>query len=104
MRGAARPRGGLDRRCPGGQAALARGDTWSDYRAIVWHSQKAGSCAALKELGIDAVAVIPEDRERPTRNIERRIAPLRDCGLRWYVENIATDFIRPTTASRLANP
>ncbi len=77
---------------PGGQAALPRSDAWSDYRAIIWHPQKAGSCAALKELGIDAGAVIPEDRERPAQNIERRIAPLRDCGLGWYVENIATDF------------
>ena len=65
----------------GGQASLPRGDAWSDYRAIIWHPQKAGSCAALKELGIDAVVVIPEDRERPAQNIERLIAPLLDCGL-----------------------
>jgi hypothetical protein len=70
----------------------APGGPWSDYRAIIWHPQKAGSCAALKELGIDAGAVIPEDRERPAQGIEQRVAPLRDCGLAWYVENIATDF------------
>ena len=76
----------------GGQASLPRSDAWSDYRAIIWHPQKVGNCAALKELGIDAGAVIPEDREHPGENIEPRIAPLLDCGLTWYVENIATDF------------
>lgn len=65
---------------------------WRDYRAIIWHAQKAGSCAALREAGIDAGAVIGEDRERPAQGLEQRIAPLRDCGLGWYVENIATDF------------
>jgi Beta-galactosidase len=65
---------------------------WSDYRAIVWHPQKPGSCAALKAVGIDAGAVIAEDRDRPAQGIEQRIAPLGDCGLSWYVENIATDF------------
>jgi glycosyl hydrolase family 42 (putative beta-galactosidase) len=75
----------------GGRASLPRGEAWFDYRAIIWHPQKAGSCAALKELGIDAGVVIPEDRERPAQNIER-IAPLLDCGLAFYVENIATDF------------
>jgi len=75
----------------GGQASLPRGDACADYHAIIWHRQKAESCAAPKELGIDAGVVIPEDRERPAQNIER-IAPLLDCGLAYYVENIATDF------------
>jgi hypothetical protein len=65
---------------------------WNEFRAIVWHPQQPGSCAALKEAGIDAGAVIAEDRERPALGLERRVAPLRDCGLSWYVENIATDF------------
>src|SRR5262245_34543986 len=73
-------------------ASLPRADIWSEYRAIRWHPQKTGSCAALKELGIDAGAVIPEDGERPAENIEQRIAPLLECGLTLYVENIATDF------------
>src|SRR5262245_43451324 len=74
------------------QVPLPRADTWSDYHAIIWHPQKAGSCAALKNMGIDAGAVIPKDRERPAENIEQRLAPLLECGLTLYVENIATDF------------
>src|SRR5262245_30343747 len=76
----------------GGEAAVPRGDAWSDYRAIIWHPQTATGCAALKESVIDAGAIIPEDRQRPAANIERSIAPFLDCGLGWYVENIATDF------------
>ena len=82
-------------------AALAAGspsgaaETWADYHAIIWQPQKAGSCAALRELGIDAGAVVPEDAARPAQGFEARVAPLRDCGLSWYVENIATDFYSP---------
>jgi glycosyl hydrolase family 42 (putative beta-galactosidase) len=70
-------------------------EAWSEYRAIIWQPQKAGHCAALRELQIDAGALTPENRERPAQGLERRIAPLRDCGLSWYVENIATDFYSP---------
>lgn len=68
---------------------------WPDYRAIVWHPQKAGHCSALREVGIDAGAVIAPNREKPAEGIEGRVAPLRDCDLSWYVENIATDFYSP---------
>jgi hypothetical protein len=67
-------------------------ESWSDYRAIMWHPPKVTQCAALKELGIDAGAVIPENRERPAQGFEQSTATLRDWGLAWYVENIATDF------------
>ena len=78
-------------------SALAAGGppaagAWPDYRAIVWQPQKAVQCAGLKEVGIDAGAVTPRNRERPAEGLEERITPLRDCGLSWYVENIATDF------------
>ena len=65
---------------------------WPEFRAIVWQPQKPGSCAALKAAGIDAVAFIAEDRDRPAEGLAQRIAPLKDCGVSWYVENIATDF------------
>ena len=74
------------------QPSSARGNAWSDYHAIIWQPQNAANCAAFKQLGIDAAALIPEDRERPAENVERRIAPLTNCGLSLYVENIATDF------------
>ena len=74
----------------GGQTGARTGDAWSDYRAIVWQPQRSGNCAALRELGIDAGAVIA-DRDHPTQ-VGERVAPLRDCGLGWYLENIATDF------------
>jgi hypothetical protein len=67
------------------------GGPWPDFRAIVWQPQSPAACAALKEAGIDAGAVIP-NRERPARGFDESIAPLKDCGLSWFVENIATDF------------
>ena len=70
-------------------------EPWSDYRAIIWHPQEVEQCPALKELGIDAGAVIPENREHPAQGFEQRTASLRGCGLSWYVENIATDFYSP---------
>ena len=75
-----------------GDRPVATKGAWPEYRAIIWQPQRAGSCAALREVGIDSGAVIAENRERPAQGIEQRIAPLRDCGLAWYVENIATDF------------
>lgn len=64
---------------------------WPDFRAIVWQPQRPAGCAALKEIGIDAGAVIP-NRERPAQGFGQSIAPLKDCGLGWFVENTATDF------------
>jgi hypothetical protein len=76
----------------GSTSGLLAAEPWSDYRAIMWHPQEAEQCAALKEVGIDAGAVILENRERPAQGFERSTASLRDCGIGWYVENIATDF------------
>lgn len=74
----------------GAPACLAA--DWPDFRAIVWQTQKSESCAALKAAGIDAVAYIAGDRDRPAEGLEQRTAWLKSCGLSWYVENIATDF------------
>jgi len=73
-------------------ASASSAADWPEFRAIVWQPQKPASCAALKGAGIDAVAYIAEDRDRPGEGLAQRIAPLEECGLSWYVENIATDF------------
>src|SRR5579862_5066634 len=69
-----------------------RGDPWSDYTAILWQPPNTAQCAALAAIGITAGAVIPRDRDHPAAFLDAQIAPLRACGERWYVENIATDF------------
>lgn len=73
-------------------ASSSSRDAWSDYHAIVWHPPKPRSCLVLREFGIDSAALIAENRDFPAQGIERKIAPLRECGLGYYVENIATDF------------
>jgi len=67
---------------------------WPEFpRPSCGSRRSPGSCAALKAAGIDAVAFIAEDRDRPAEGLAQRIAPLKDCGVSWYVENIATDFL-----------
>jgi hypothetical protein len=78
----------------GGTALPSRaaGDPWSDYNVIMWQPHRAEQCAALKDIGITAGAVIPADRDNPAASLHEQISPFLACGLRWYVENIATDF------------
>jgi hypothetical protein len=78
----------------GGTALPSRaaGDPWSDYNAIMWQPHRAEQCAALKDIGITAGAIIPRDRDDPASSLNEQISPFLACGLSWYVENIATDF------------
>ncbi len=69
-----------------------QGNAWSDYQAIMWQSHRAEQCAALKSLGVTAGAIFSVDRENPGDSVTTQAMPLLTCGLRWYVENIATDF------------
>ncbi|MBX9702234.1 MAG: beta-galactosidase, partial [Acetobacteraceae bacterium] len=74
--------------------ALAQPPTahWPDYEIILWHRQPHTAYAGLPRLGYSGALVngrragIDEDAARADS------APLIAAGLRWYVENIATDF------------
>lgn len=62
---------------------------WSDYQVIMWQAQNAGQYAALRDLGFSAgMAYSTSDQEL----LEEMVGPLLQSDLRWYVENIATDF------------
>ncbi|GIK98037.1 MAG: hypothetical protein BroJett029_22460 [Alphaproteobacteria bacterium] len=62
---------------------------WSDYQVIMWQHQDARQYGELKRLGFTAgMAYATRDE---TLN-EEMVGPLLDADLRWYVENIATDF------------
>jgi hypothetical protein len=65
---------------------------WTDYEAIIWQPGTAARDAGLRALGFDAGAVIADRSGKDAAGTARLIAPLRAAGLRWYVENIATDF------------
>jgi hypothetical protein len=62
---------------------------WTDYQIIMWQYQTRAGYAALKGLGIRAGMAHPGD---PGIGTAEAIDPLLDNDLRWYCENIATDF------------
>jgi hypothetical protein len=64
---------------------------WSDYEIIMWQPHSAPEAAGLKALGVGA-GVVHGDRADPSRIPRFEADPLLQNGLRWYVENIATDF------------
>ena len=60
--------------------------TWWDYQIIMWQTRTAEQYAALKTLGVSAGAAVYRDSAQPPPD------DLLRNDLRWYVENIATDF------------
>jgi hypothetical protein len=62
------------------------GRAWWEYQIIMWQARTAQQYAALKKLGVTAGAAVYKDTAHapPTS--------LLGNDLRWYVENIATDF------------
>jgi hypothetical protein len=65
---------------------------WRDYEVIAWHSRDAAAYAAMRRAGITAGVVIADRNDAAPAPLGPRIAALREAGLRWLVENIATDF------------
>jgi hypothetical protein len=65
---------------------------WSDLQIIMWQEQTRAGYAALKGLGVTAGMVHPGGSSTATAE---SINPLLDNDMRWYLENIATDFYSP---------
>jgi Beta-galactosidase len=63
----------------------------ADYQIIMWQRQSAAGYRLLRSLGFTA-AMLGADRDHPQQPIADDARPLLDAGMRWYVENIATDF------------
>jgi hypothetical protein len=64
---------------------------WSDFQIIMWQTHTASQDARLKALGISA-GMVHADRDSPRSIVTSEAEPLLRNDLRWYVENIATDF------------
>jgi hypothetical protein len=64
---------------------------WSDYQIIMWQPQSVQNDRLLKSIGVDAAMMIA-DRAAPRHLDPALLRPLVGASLRWYVENIATDF------------
>lgn len=68
---------------------------WSDWQTVIWQPRNPAQLAALKRMGVTA-GVAPASRDDaappPPAAVEDQVAPFLRQDLRWYVENIATDF------------
>jgi hypothetical protein len=62
---------------------------WSDYQIIMWQGPSDAGAAALKRIGVTAGNVHGRG-DAEDRSAE--MAPLLHAGLKFFVENIATDF------------
>jgi hypothetical protein len=69
----------------------AAASPWPDYPIIEWQHRTPAQFATLRALGVTAAAAIA-DRDGTGTPLTQQTAPLRAAGLRWYIENIATDF------------
>ncbi len=67
---------------------------WDRFEIIEWQARDPARLATLRQLGITAVTVIA-DRDGTGTPLDQQTAAPRTVGLRWYIENIATDFYAP---------
>jgi hypothetical protein len=68
-----------------------KAEAWPDYQIIEWQRRDPAQLATLQRLGVTAAAVTA-DRDGTGTPLAVQTPPLLQAGLRWYVENIATDF------------
>jgi hypothetical protein len=66
-------------------------DAWRDYQIIMWQPQTAAADEALARIGVSA-GKIQANRTAPRDLPHDEMAPILASNLRFYVENIATDF------------
>jgi len=70
----------------------APGYVWSDYQIMMWPPKTVPQYRALRAIGLSGGSVISpkpgQDDQASTDQINR----LLDADLRWFVENIATDY------------
>lgn len=82
---------------PAGEAktdfiARPSGRAFDDYQIVMWQRQNPAQWAALKRIGVTAGKALGDREGRGPSFTAAQIEPLLDADLRWYVENIATDF------------
>lgn len=73
-------------------AEPAPDNAWREYEVIAWQSRDEAAYAAMRRAGITAGVVIANRNDAAPAPLAPRIAPFRAAGLRWLIENIATDF------------
>src|SRR5258706_2044581 len=64
---------------------------WDEFEIIQWQKRDAAQWDTLRRLGLTA-AMVMADRDGTGTPLPEQTAVPRAAGLRWYIENIATDF------------
>ncbi|SEP43716.1 Beta-galactosidase [Rhodospirillales bacterium URHD0017] len=64
---------------------------WTQYQVILWQNAPASAMPALHRLGITGTKLFRPLSQAGRDGAEQRMA----AGLRWYTENLATDFYAP---------
>ena len=64
---------------------------WRQYQVILWQDRPAAGLSGLHRLGITGTKLLHPLSQDGRDGAERRMA----AGLRWYTENLATDFYAP---------
>ena len=70
-------------------------DPWRDYQIIMWQEETPAGYARLKQLGITGGMVMPARYQRHGSYNADELNSLVNQDLRFYLENIATDFYSP---------
>jgi hypothetical protein len=68
-------------------------DGWSDFEILMWQPQTPAAYRTLRSIGVSGGRMIAKDQPIPLS--EGQGAALLEQDLRWYEENIATDFYSP---------
>ena len=71
--------------------AAAPAHAWDQFQIIEWQARNEAQLVTLKRLGITAATVIAK-RDDSGTPAEQQYASMLAAGLRWYIENIATDY------------
>ena len=83
-----------------------RSPGWSNYQVIMWQLHNELQYRALRQLGVTAGMVYSNNTDKPAATLAPEVAPLLASGLRFYVEDIATDFYsayhRPASSGHFA--
>ncbi len=67
-------------------------DPWPNYEVMLWQRQPAPAYGTLPRLGYFGALVFGRRAGIDPAGAAADSAPLKAAGLRWFVENIATDF------------
>lgn len=64
---------------------------WPQYQVVMWQDQPAANLPGLRRLGITGTKLLQPLSQAGRDGAEQRLS----AGLRWYTENLATDFYAP---------